>query len=588
MIQSIQPVLVTVMMPARNCEKFLAEAVQSVLQQTHEHFELLIWDDGSDDGTLACAKLFALNDSRIKVFSSTERRGIATTRNLILNEAKGGLLCHVDGDDFIVPNALATMTDAFEADQGLVMAYSDMYMMDSTGTVFSTRQAKDFSRENLAFLGWRHLGMYQTEFARAIGGFNEQLITCEDGDLFMRMAIAGHCKRIPVPLYYYRSHASNTGRTKRKCDECDRLPHCNYYKIWTQAKNEWVARQNKTVNLSVGGTQNSTATPAKTVPVERLQGWRYCANRITPLMAPAVERVERFINTLDLGAAEALRSVANGSVFSYVDTLGGVKEQEIPSGLAVFRLMDRTYTNKLADKLLFGREIDRLDLYQYAPQTYESIEAAIKGAQHSGVNVVFVKGRYGAGGDQIKCVRVPELAQVSLPKDHIVQETVQDIELVEGRKVVIRFYLLIHCAKIYLSAYSFAVVHGERYDPLSDDYDVQIKHAGYVNPDSKVKLIALGDLPQGKDWFQALQVLASGLIPLLDQLRRECPEARYALLGIDGIPCMDGKVRMIEINNFPNMIHTQNINESVNIPMLASVMLKIVTNTLDGSLIEVC
>lgn len=578
---------ISVMMPVRNCERFIVEAVNSVLGQTCRDFELLIWNDASTDATLVEAMRLADRDLRIKVFSSFEQQGLSRTRNLILNRAQGELLCHVDGDDSIAPEALATMVSAFDADPALLLGYSDMHLMDSNGKVGGVHLAKDFSRENLAYLGWRHLGMYKTAVARELGGFNERLLTCEDGDLFMRIALTGKCRRIPLPLYYYRSHATNIGRTKKKCEECDRLPYCNYFRIWSEAKQEWLARQK---TLSASSSETPTRGPSRVerrVPVVTLGDWNVCVNRITPLLKPAISQVEATLNGMKSSDTDQVSSIIRSSLFSYVDTFDGVEEGGIPSGLNVFRLMDRAFTNPLADKLLLGREVNRLNLVQWVPRSYETVDAALEGTRSSGATLVFIKGRCGTAGEQVQCLRTTDLVTTSLPHDYVIQEAVENVALHEGRKVVFRFYVLIHSGKIFLSTHAFAVVHGEAYDANSTDYDVQIRHAGYNTADSKVKLIALTEFPRGKDWLAAIQVLTGYMKPLLEPLRRECPPARYALLGIDGVPCSDGCVRMIEINNFPNMIHTKAINESVNIPMIASVMLKIVTNTSDASLVEI-
>ena len=234
----------SIMMPVRNCEPFLQQAITSVLTQTFTRFELIICDDGSEDGTIALAEKFARRDKRITLLLNDRTQGIAWTRNRILNHALGELLCHVDGDDYIPRHALATMIGCFDQDPELVLAYSDMYMVNMRGVLTSTRIAKDYSRENLAFLGWRHLGMYRRESILALGGYNEKLITCSDGDLFMRLAMTtDHIKRVPEPLYYYRSHTSNIGRLRKKCHECDRLPYCHYYRIWSEARDEWQTRQ---------------------------------------------------------------------------------------------------------------------------------------------------------------------------------------------------------------------------------------------------------------------------------------------------------------------------------------------------------
>ncbi|MBF0463258.1 MAG: glycosyltransferase [Magnetococcales bacterium] len=232
---STEPLLVTVMMPARNCERYIARAVESVLHQTYANLELIIWDDGSQDGTLAKAKAYADNDARVTVFSNDTKQGIPKTRNNILNQAKGTLLCHVDADDYIELDALAIMVQAFRDNPAVALIYSDSQMVDAKEKFLKKQENAHFSQANLVYLGWFHLGMYKTAVAREVGGYNEQLITCSDGDLFMKIAVRYPCLRVPQCLYNYRSHDTNVGHGKIKCPDCTKQPVCQYYIVWTEA-----------------------------------------------------------------------------------------------------------------------------------------------------------------------------------------------------------------------------------------------------------------------------------------------------------------------------------------------------------------
>lgn len=90
---------VTVIIPTFNSEKILDRAVQSVLMQTFQEFEILICDDASTDSTVELAKLYAQKDSRISVLVLPENRGAGAARNLGLEKARGKYIAFLDSDD---------------------------------------------------------------------------------------------------------------------------------------------------------------------------------------------------------------------------------------------------------------------------------------------------------------------------------------------------------------------------------------------------------------------------------------------------------------------------------------------------------
>ena len=93
--------LVSVLMTAYNREKYIAEAIQSVLVSTYERFELIIVDDCSTDNTVEIASIYAAKDSRIRLFLNDENLGDYPNRNRAATYAKGEYLMYVDSDDAI-------------------------------------------------------------------------------------------------------------------------------------------------------------------------------------------------------------------------------------------------------------------------------------------------------------------------------------------------------------------------------------------------------------------------------------------------------------------------------------------------------
>lgn len=98
--------LVSVLMTAYNREKYIAEAIESVLGSSYTNFELIIVDDGSTDNTVAIARSFEAKDKRIKVFINDKNLGDYPNRNKAAGYANGKYLKYVDSDDKLFPEGL--------------------------------------------------------------------------------------------------------------------------------------------------------------------------------------------------------------------------------------------------------------------------------------------------------------------------------------------------------------------------------------------------------------------------------------------------------------------------------------------------
>lgn len=119
----MQEPLVSVLMTCYNREKYIGQAIESVLASDYRNLELIIVDDVSKDGTLAIAKTYAAKDSRVHVYLNEKNLGDYPNRNKAADYAKGKYLKYVDSDDYIYPwglSALVRMMEGFpEAGWGL-------------------------------------------------------------------------------------------------------------------------------------------------------------------------------------------------------------------------------------------------------------------------------------------------------------------------------------------------------------------------------------------------------------------------------------------------------------------------------------
>ncbi|MGH7786049.1 MAG: glycosyltransferase family 2 protein [Candidatus Binatia bacterium] len=205
---------VTVIIPAYNRERYIGEAVASVLAQTAGDLELLVVDDGSTDGTAAVVAGIA--DPRVRLLSGAHQ-GISAAMNRGVAAARGTYLARCDSDDMWLPDLLATLLPVLEATPGLAAASGRGETTDAggrpTGRLLGT--APRFRDDALCSLLWDDFTCNIATVARrscveAIGGYDESLPANEDWDLWLRLARRAPIAWVDRVLAHARSHDGNT------------------------------------------------------------------------------------------------------------------------------------------------------------------------------------------------------------------------------------------------------------------------------------------------------------------------------------------------------------------------------------------
>ena len=209
---------VSVVIPVHNGEKYLAQAIESVLSQTFRDFELLIVDDGSTDGSRAIMDCCARRDARIRILSQANR-GVSAAGNLGFGEARGEWVARLDADDVFLPDKLQRQIAFTRQNPDVRIVGTLGYFINSTGRVIGLVSIDgpftktEFERmagrgEPVFFVHSSTLMHRQT--ALAVGGYREQFVQAEDVDLWLRMAEKGHLLlKMPEPLLLYRLHGES-------------------------------------------------------------------------------------------------------------------------------------------------------------------------------------------------------------------------------------------------------------------------------------------------------------------------------------------------------------------------------------------
>lgn len=161
-----------ILMPVYNVGRFVAEAIESVLAQTHPDFELRIYDDGSTDDTLDVCRKYEKQDARIRVRSHTNI-GIANTMNAALAEAQAEWIFCMHGDDVMTPNRLERQLAFIRANPDLAVVSSVVELIDSEGRELGQMKSRFISRKNVIHALARMLDRLQSPGERISPGNRE-------------------------------------------------------------------------------------------------------------------------------------------------------------------------------------------------------------------------------------------------------------------------------------------------------------------------------------------------------------------------------------------------------------------------------
>jgi len=194
-------------MPSYNAEAYIADAIASVLAQTHTNLELLIVNDGSTDRTASIIATF--NDPRITVFHK-ENGGIGMARNVALDAMKGGFLCLCDSDDTLPPRSIQVRLEALQADpdahfcDGVVVVHDRW--MERVTRVFTPTFTGEPLLELASMTGSCFFG--PSWMVRSDPGmylrFNTEVSHAEDLLFFLSIAQGRKYIHVEEPTYNYR------------------------------------------------------------------------------------------------------------------------------------------------------------------------------------------------------------------------------------------------------------------------------------------------------------------------------------------------------------------------------------------------
>ncbi|MBS1778697.1 MAG: glycosyltransferase family 2 protein [Bacteroidetes bacterium] len=210
--------LVSVLMTSYCREKYIANAIESVLASTYVNFELIIVDDGSTDKTLEIAKDYAAKDKRVKVFINEKNLGDYPNRNKAASLANGKYLKYIDSDDYIYPHGLqvlVSMMEAYpEAGWGLCSLIQDI--RQPFPLLLSPKEAYEYNYRGPGLFHKAPLSsIIRKDIFDQIGGFSE-IRMVGDFDMWHKLAQKHPVLLMPDGIVWYREHNEQEINSRKK------------------------------------------------------------------------------------------------------------------------------------------------------------------------------------------------------------------------------------------------------------------------------------------------------------------------------------------------------------------------------------
>lgn len=203
---------ISVVMPIYNAEKYVAEAIESVLAQTYQDLELICVNDGSTDRSMEVVRSFG---ERVRSIENSENLGIAAARNHGVSESSGTYLAFIDADDVWEPEKLSRQMDALSTTEGASLCFTFMQCFLSPELSEEVKRSRHCPAQPMPAYTAGTLLTTRAVFEQ-VGPFDESLRLGEFVDWYTRaqdMGFKSHM--LSEVLHHRRIHDTNTGIQER-------------------------------------------------------------------------------------------------------------------------------------------------------------------------------------------------------------------------------------------------------------------------------------------------------------------------------------------------------------------------------------
>ena len=226
-----QPV-VSIIMNCFNGETFLKESINSVLSQTYKNWEIIFWNNQSQDKSAEIFKSF--HDKRFKYFLAKEHTSLYMARNLAIKKTKGSLIAFLDTDDYWSKDKLKNEIETFLNNPESMVVYGNYFIVNEKLKIKKLAHKNETLKSGLIYkdllknynIGFPTVMVRQKIFKKLNFKFDERFEIIGDFDLMIKLSKNYKFSSLKKPIAYYRTHNQNTSLLSKK-------RHYEEMKIWT-------------------------------------------------------------------------------------------------------------------------------------------------------------------------------------------------------------------------------------------------------------------------------------------------------------------------------------------------------------------
>ncbi len=211
--------LISVVIPCYKGERWIGEAIESVLEQTYQNFEIIVVDDGSPDDSVSIIKSY-LKDARVN-YIYQENQGVASARNQGIAQSRGSCLVFLDQDDRLLPQALEVGWQSLREHPDCGFVFGQCYLIDAKGVplIYTSLEraiqgAPVCTYEALvqgkgAAIYPPSVILFRRSILEQVGGFNPDFGMADDYDVYLKVARQAPIHFHGTVLVAYRQHSEN-------------------------------------------------------------------------------------------------------------------------------------------------------------------------------------------------------------------------------------------------------------------------------------------------------------------------------------------------------------------------------------------
>ncbi len=200
-----------------NRANFIEEAIQSVLKQDFQNWELVILDDHSTDHSLSLIQKYTEKDDRIRYEVNSTNLGVGETKKRLIEMAKGEICAFLDSDDALLPEALSTCYQAHQLHPETIV-YSQHYITDENLFPLKLGSSRRIPKHSthLSYFGISHLASFKRKDYLQTEGLDASLTKAIDQDLYYKLEEVNGQYFIEKPLYLYRHNGQSISLNEGK------------------------------------------------------------------------------------------------------------------------------------------------------------------------------------------------------------------------------------------------------------------------------------------------------------------------------------------------------------------------------------